>query len=247
MNWKLPEVIVFSYPGDKSSFLLESLPVLFGTLVGGVLTIAMTLLFRWQDRRRTYVERDYELYLLLNQVINDVHALGSRYFEALEKHGWPIEPWTVMKPTIGETMGHIDVPSPLLMTLRGPHAQGLVHRVVELTNFRNIVVESNRTYVDLHTSLMALAAPVANVSRMRMQAALDPQNPDHRPIIVKAEQTADMAKQVLRLVLDFYAHAIETSKAYNAFRAKQQIRNLRSIVLDTSGIEAAYRFGMPVS
>lgn len=247
MSWKLPEFIIFSYPGDRSSVFIDSLPTLIGTFLGGVLTIAMTLLFRWQDRRRAYVERDYELYLLLNNVINDVYAMGSRYTEPLERHGWPIQPWTVMKPTIGETVRTVSIPAHLLMTLRGDQAKGLVHRIVELVNFRNIVVEANATYVELHSSLTALAGPVSNVGGMRMQAALDPIDPAHRPIIIKAEQAADMAKQVLRLVLDFYAHAIETSEHYNSYRSKHPMRKLRSIVIDSSGLERSYRFGMPVT
>lgn len=242
MTWRLPEIVIFGYVGEQPSTLSNALPVLLGTVVGGMLTISMTLMFRWLDRRRAYVENDYGLYLNLNHAINDVYGIGSRYIEALELHRWPLHPWTVMKPAIGETTKHLEVPVSQLMTLRGQYASGLTHKIVELANFRNIIVEANAKYIELHSILTSTAAPLANIAGPRLQAALDHNDPNHRPIILYAEQTADMAKQLLRLILDFYTKTVEIAHEYNRYRDHHQIQKLRAIKLDISQLEASLRF-----
>ena len=188
---------------------------------------------------KNLIERDYELYIELNGVINDVWSIGSRYLPILNEKGWPTEPWSVLQPAIGETDYKVRIPASLLSTIKEAAGKGLPHKALELANFRNIIMVSNAQFQDMHTRVVEMGAPYADLSNgMRMGADLDPTNPEHKPLIVAAQRADSMAKQLLKLILDFYEYTLDFVEHYNRYHSAHRIEEFRKLILDISGIEA---------
>lgn len=240
MNWNLPEIVIVGVLAAKESGAQTMVATLLGALVGGFVVIGGDFVLKKREQRLEFIERDYELYIIMNEVINDVWAIGSRYIPAVEKFGWPMSPSTVMQPAIGDKDEPIKVPARLLTTIRTPEGKGLPHKALEISNFRNIIVAANQKFQELHTKVVEMCAPYADISKgTKLSAELDSRIPEHRAIIVAIERADSMAKQLLELILDFYQYAIEMTDHYNRYHKAHPIKKLRSILIDIDGIKSA--------
>ncbi|MEH6808802.1 MAG: hypothetical protein V7651_08105 [Hyphomonas oceanitis] len=235
MNFEWPD-IVFAQQTVSSN---EVWSALAGVLIGGAITFGTSYWFKKREQRIDLQERDFELYIELNRVINDVWAIGSRYLPALDKHGWPTAPWSVMQPAIGETNYSVRIPARLLSTIRSKSGKGLTHKALEMANFRNIIMVANSQFQELHTKVVEMGAPYADISQgMRMSADLDARLPEHKTVIVATERANSLAKQLLKLILDFYDYAIDFAGHYNTYHSTHKNKVFHKLLIDISGIQA---------
>ena len=232
-------MILVGVPIQSDHFISSAFPTLVGAVLGGVIVIMGDFLLKKREQHLDLIERDFELYIMLNDVINDVWGISSRYFPALDKHGWPISPWAVMQPAIGETEFSIKIPARLLSTIRSPDGKGLPHKALEMTNFRNIIMVANSQFQEFHTKVIELAAPYTDISKgLRMSAELDSQLPEHKLVIVHIERANNLAKQLLTLMLDFNDYVIDFAEHYNRYHSNHKVREFRKLLIDISGIQS---------
>ncbi|PKP80094.1 MAG: hypothetical protein CVT79_16740 [Alphaproteobacteria bacterium HGW-Alphaproteobacteria-18] len=239
MSWKLPDLILVGVPIQSDPFISSIFSTLIGAILGGVIVITGDFFLKKREQHLELIERDYELYIVLVDVINDVWAISSRYFPALDKHGWPISPWAVMQPAIGETEFSTKIPARLLSTIRSPEGRDLPHKALEMTNFRNIIMVANSQFQDFHTKVIEASAPYTDLSQgLRMSAELDKRNPAHKSVIVHIQRADSLAKQLLTLMLDFNEFVIDFAKHYNRYHSTHRVKKFRALLIDVSGIEA---------
>jgi len=237
MDWKLPDIVFFSAGSSPTPIWLLFFPTVLGAIVGGLVVIASDAFWQRRKIRSEYIVHDYELFIALARAINDVSSIGSRHISSLQRHNWPLTPSSVMEPTVGGMAEILELSTASLATVRGKHANGLVHEIMELVTFRNIIVGANSYYRDLHTQVVELSAPFAELGTgMQLAACLDIRDPAQRRVVIEMKRADQMAKQLLASIYDFYQKAVDVSDLYNHYRDNHWRKKLRSIKLDASGI-----------
>ncbi len=71
-----------------------------------------------------------------------------------------------------------------------------------------------------------------------MGADLEMTNPDHKPLIAATQRADNMAKQLLKLILDFYEYTLDFVEHYNRYHSAHKIKKFRKLLIDISGIKA---------
>jgi hypothetical protein len=242
MNWDWPDIVFISAEASSPPLWVLFVPTLLGAIVGGLVVIVSDGFWHRKKNRAEYIVRDYELYIAINQTINDVHSIGSKHIASLNKHDWPLQPWTVMEPTIGHIPKTLEISTEALATIHGKHATGLVHDIMELVAFRNIIVGVNQIYRDLHTQLIDISTPFSELGEgLQLSAKLDSRDPEQRRAIIQARRLDGVAKQLLSSIWEFYERALEFTEKYNLYREFHWRKKGRTLKLDSDGIQKALR------
>lgn len=227
MDWTLPRIVFFvtnTTPKDSSLFPLWI--AMAGALLGGGISFSTTFFFHWWDRRRKRIQLSWAFYVSLMKVFNDVHAVSSRYFDALGNDVWDIEPWTRMPELLGESDLRYEIAPDLLSSIYGPHAKGLVNDVLEQVNFRNFILAAAVELSERKARLMNAVADNSDLGPgMSMTTKLDPKT--DKALIMEVKTLDDLAKQLLAMLLQFEDRQANLSIRYNTFTANHPLKTVR--------------------
>lgn len=113
---ELPEVIYFQTVTSDKFQIVDVAASLAGALVGGLIVFLTQVYFETKRKRQDIRERDFELYLVINEFLNDIYGLASAYGTMLGREYWPINPLGNVRPVLAPCPDHIQAHSRLLST-----------------------------------------------------------------------------------------------------------------------------------
>lgn len=236
---KLPDVVYFQTLVPDSNQMSQMWASLLGALLGGMLVFLTQFYFERRRRRIEYNERDFELYLHISEAINDAHGIGSTYFRMLGRESWPVDPLSEIRPVLSRAVRNVNANASLLATFVGKSAENLTHEFYELQNLRNIIIETNNEFLASHTAMITEGSRFVRVGPgMSLTGALDPTNPDHQLVIVRADQTRYLLKQLLSVLLDFFEHNLVFVDNYNKFKENHKYKASRRLKISLVSIES---------
>lgn len=231
MDWDLPTIIFVSTPNQANSIWTETLGVVIGAILGGLIAFLTTFFFQHRERQETRRVRAYALYLNIAKSINDVYAIWSRYDEMLEGNDWPIEPWTVMLPIVGKANVEQIIPHEQLTSISGERTKYLANDILELSNFRNIILEATEVYSARRQVLTEVASKKSKVKPGMKIAATLSKN-DDADLIFEINQVDNLAKQLLVMLSEFKEKAAKVAETYNDYAKSSKMKSIRDMLIE---------------
>lgn len=235
MDW--PEVWIQFLQTESSEHRGELFAAFFGAIVGGSISFGTTYIFGYLDRRRKRNLDDFALYILINEVINDVYAFGSVYFRQLGSESWSVNPSRKVKATLSNDISPKRIPTELLACFRSKRSRGLTQSSMELTNFRNNVVEANNHFMKIYWDFSKRASRYSTSMSSKMSLELDSSDPEQKVLIIEADMIDVFFRDLLSQIIRFYEASIEFSDVYNTFKSEHRRKDISNRILDLEGIK----------
>ena len=239
MEFDLPEFVFVSSTNETRPSTVELILPALSAVLGGAVVFLSNYFFERRTATRRENLSDYRTYLFINVLHQDVFSVASRQFELLGDGPWPVEPWSRMKPIVDFHTRDREISVELLEPLRDNDSE-LSQELLELTNYRNSIMNAVAKFSEMHINLTEQASRHASeLSGDKLLIEIDKRKPEHRPLVFMAAQVDDLAKQILEMSIHFYDKTIDFASKYNSFKARSRRPSIRKRTLDIDGFRNA--------
>jgi len=229
---RLPEVIFVQTLVSDGTRFDGMLASLLGAVVGGLSVFATQLYFEKKRQAADHRDRDYELYLSINEIINDVYGLASAYISMFDRASWPVKPMELVRPVLSQCPENVQARSHIVSTFFGTHSDNLAHEFHVLQKARNIIISTNNKFVEAHARAISELAQLGMLGpNMSMSNVLDTRVADHKIAIIRAQEAESLLKQLLRNFLEFGPTAEKFKVRYNRFKEHHASPRLRTTTI----------------
>jgi len=196
---------------------------LLGTLFGGAISFGTTFYFHRRERERLQKQETEELvrnlfalYLSTSHTLSDVAAIRREYAAFLPPNERPNEVASQMLPLLGPAKAIFEFEPNHLSYVRGSEAKGLVDKLSNLANLRNLVIALSEHY---NTNKTRFSHEVAQYSRIGQDQVMhiELNSEKHQKLILERRELNKRAATILDLLEQFDEFSVEVIEQFNLF------------------------------